>query len=172
VKSINRKDFSIVGFIAKTHGTKGELKVIFDFPVTLKEWVFVELQQKPVPFFLEHIKQSFQDEAIIKLNGINTRETAEKLKGLTLLLPKKQIKANGNLKIKNFLGYDLIDETIGFIGKIEAIEEYPKQIMLFTTYKGNSILIPAIEPILTETNDDEKVIYIKLPEGFLEALSS
>ncbi len=169
MKSINRKDFTTIGFITKTHGTKGELKVTFDFPIKLKEWIFVELQQKPVPFFLEQVKQSFQEEAIIKLKGINTPETAEKLSGLTLLLPKKQIKAAGSLLVNDIVGYDLIDDNLGYIGKIVAIEEYPKQIMLVTTFKENSILIPAVEPILQEINDDDEVVYLQLPDGFLNA---
>lgn len=171
MKSIDRKNFTVIGTIAKTHGTKGEFKILLDFPITLKEWVFVEIQQKPVPFFLEQIKQSFNEEAIIKLKGINSPEAGEKLVGFELLLPKKQVKSAGNLMVNDLIGYDLIDEHVGFIGTITMIEEFPKQLMLQTIYNGNTLLIPAIEPILQEINDDDQVVYIDLPEGYLEAFS-
>ena len=36
----------VAGTVAKTHGTKGEFKIVTDIKVKLTEWAFLEIREK------------------------------------------------------------------------------------------------------------------------------
>lgn len=62
-----------LGYVIKKHGVKGEVSVLLDvdFPEEYSELesVFVEINQKLVPFFIEAI-QIRDDKAVIKFEHI------------------------------------------------------------------------------------------------------
>jgi 16S rRNA processing protein RimM len=167
MKSVDRKDFIIAGVIEKIHGTKGELKIGFNQKVSLKEWVFIEINQKPVPFFIE--KKSIQDlQVIVKLEGINTIQDAEKYLNLNILAPKEKRNIKAQEEDIDLIGFVMIDNTVGEIGTIETIDELPMQLIFKTTFKGKELLIPAVNDFIIEINDKNKTIHLNLPEGLIE----
>lgn len=168
IKSIARKDFTAVGTVDKTHGTKGDLQVTFTSDKLIKEWAFLEIQGKPVPFYVEQVKPTFDDSAIIKLQDINTVEQAQAYIGRVLLMPIGKRKKADLYVEDDFTGFTLLDEKLGNIGTVEAIEEYPNQLLIRTTYKGQEVLIPAVEAFIEEINEAKQTIYLNLPEGLLE----
>ena len=165
MKSIHRKDFIVVGVVEKAHGTKGELKFSFEQKIQLKEWVFIEINEKPVPFFIQSVSQN---QTIIKLEGIDTPDEAERFVNSNILLPANQTKNRTRSVDVNVMGYLIIDETQGELGEVQEIEEMPQQILLHTTFRGKQLLIPAVDEFITEINDKKKVIYLSLPEGLIE----
>ncbi len=92
MKTINRKDFVEIGSVVKAHGTKGELKVVLTREINFKDWAFLEIREKPVPFYIKSYKHLFEEEAFLKFEGINDLETASKLVGYNLLAPLKGLK--------------------------------------------------------------------------------
>jgi 16S rRNA processing protein RimM len=174
MKSIARKDFIAIGSIDKTHGTKGELRITITLETyqakglkLIKEWAFLEIQGKPVPFMVESVLPTFDDGALLKLKEINTIEKASQFVGYTLLMPKGKRKKGEVYTEDDFTGFTLIDEKLGKIGEVESIEEFPNQLLIKTTYKGNEVLIPAVEAFIEEIDEAERVIYLKLPEGLI-----
>ena len=168
MKTINRKDFIEIGSVVKVHGTKGELKVVLTREINFKEWAFLEIREKPVPFYIKSCKHLFEEEAFIKLDGINDLETAVKLVGYNLLAPIKGLKnAAPELIDKSIINYLLIDSKFGEIGKVVDLVEMPMQILIKTSYNNQELLIPAVEPIIKEINDKLHIIYLDLPEGLL-----
>lgn len=167
MKSIARKDFIAVGTIDKTHGTKGELRITLSSNKQFKEWAFLEIQGKPVPFMVESLSPTFDNGALLKLTNINTIEQASQYVGYTLLLPKGKRNKGEVYNEDDFIGFTLIDEKLGKIGMVDAIEEYPNQLIIQTTYKGNEVLIPAVEAFIKEIDEAARVIYLNLPEGLV-----
>ncbi|MCU0441266.1 MAG: ribosome maturation factor RimM [Bacteroidia bacterium] len=167
MKSIARKDFIAVGTIDKTHGTKGELRITLSSNKQFKEWAFLEIQGKPVPFKIVSFSPTFDDGALLKLNTIDTIEQASSFVGYTLLLPKGKRQKGEVYSEDDFTGFKLVDETLGNIGEVESIEEFPNQLLIKTTYKGNEVLIPAVEAFIEEIDEAERVIYLNLPEGLI-----
>jgi 16S rRNA processing protein RimM len=175
MKSIARKDFIAIGSIQKTHGTKGDLRVTLTAEIPkakglkqLTEWAFLEIQGKPVPFIAERFEPTFDDEALLKLKGIDSIETANKYIGYTLLAARGKGKKAKVYAEDDFTGYKLIDTTLGEIGTVESIEEYPHQLLIKTTHKGNEVLIPAVEAFIEEIDDSKRIIKLHLPEGLVE----
>ena len=71
MKSIQKKDFIAAGTVAKTHGTQGELKLVTQIKIKLMKWAFLEIQGKPVPFYIERAQNTTLEEWLIKLKGID-----------------------------------------------------------------------------------------------------
>lgn len=169
MKTIRRQDFLEVGSVVKVHGTKGELKFNLTRGIKLKEWAFLEFRGKPVPFMVEWHKADMQEEVILKLQGIDSMDAAATYIGRTLLLPKKQVKKESDIDTSLQLeGFMLIDDELGEIGLIEEVIENQFQALARISYKGTHVLIPLVEEIISEIDEEEKRIYASLPEGILE----
>lgn len=168
MKSINKKDFIVAGTVAKTHGTKGELKLITDIPVKFSGWAFLEIREKPVPFIIDAASKTAHNEWILKLNGIDTVEAAKAFTNLNVLVVKPKGKRKPTDSGFDLSGFTLIDRQIGEIGAIVATEELPQQTMLVSHYKGNQVMIPMVEAFIDDVDDEKEIIYLNLPEGFFD----
>ena len=158
----------VAGTVVKTHGTKGEVKVHTDIKVKFTEWAFLEIREKPVPFYIEHAQATHQDEWLIKLQDINTVEYAQQYLGYKLLVPKIKGKRKASVGEFNLTGFKLVDINIGPIGEIVAKEELPQQTMLVTHYNEQQVMIPMVEAFIHDVDEGQEIIYLNLPEGFLE----
>ena len=167
MKSINRNDFIEIGSVVKTHGTKGELRLELFRNHKFNEWAFLEIQGKPVPFLVESSFGSV-DAPIIKLLDVDTPDTAQKLVGNLILMPGKPTKAKKKDLNQSIVGYIIIDEVHGEIGLVEELMELPQQLLLQTHYEGKEVLIPAVEAIIVDIDDDNRLVKVSLPEGLLE----
>lgn len=167
-KSIARKDFIQAGSVDKTHGTKGELRISLTTDKSYNEWAFLEIQGKPVPFYIESLQPTFEDGALLKLRDINSVEKASEFVGRTLLIPIGKRKKSDLYAEDDFTGFALIDEKLGAIGVVEEIEEYPNQLLIRTNYNGQEVLIPAVEAFITEVNETKQTIFLNLPDGLLD----
>ncbi|MES2689368.1 MAG: ribosome maturation factor RimM [Bacteroidota bacterium] len=168
MKSINRKDFIVAGTVAKTHGTKGELKIITDAKVKFTEWAFLEIREKPVPFYIRHNQATTNNEYLLKLDGIDTLEIAQQYIGYQVLVTKTKGKRKPTENVFDLNGFMLIDVEAGEIGEVAGIEELPQQTMLVTHYHGQQIMIPMVEDFIDRVDEKKEIIYLRLPDGFLE----
>ena len=50
-------------------------------------------------------------------------------------------------------GFMVEDVSLGPLGKVLSIEDFPQQEMAFVAYKGEEVLIPMIEVFLKEINN-------------------
>lgn len=168
MKSIARKDFIVAGTVDKTHGTKGDLRITLSIDKPFKEWAFLEIQGKPVPFYIESMQATFENGALIRLQDIDSMEKASAYVGYTLLASRGKRKKSEVYAEDDFTGFKLVDEKLGDIGVVDALEEYPNQLLIRTQYKGEEVLIPAVEAFIREISEAERTIYLQLPEGLLE----
>jgi 16S rRNA processing protein RimM len=168
LKTINRKDFDIIGSVVKVHGNFGELKIQINSKEKIKEWAFLEIREKPVPFLLESFRHLNGNEYLIKFKNIDTVDAASDFVGYQLLLPLKKGAKRKQKVDDDLIGFLLIDETHGEIGRVEELIEMPMQLLFKTTYKNNELLIPAVEPIIQWVDDETKEIGLDLPDGLLD----
>ena len=106
MKSIRREDFREAGTLAKVHGPKGELRFLPDYQLTLKEWVFLSIKGKPVPFFIESVKGS-DDAPIIKLRYIEDTFEAEKFVKAGLHPKNMMLGTSGHTEMNSATSMDL-----------------------------------------------------------------
>jgi len=165
LKSIRREDFREAGTLAKVHGTKGELRFLPDYQFTFKEWVFLSIKGKPVPFFIESVKGS-EDAPILKLRLIDDNIQAEKFVGRTVLMPGKSKRKTITFEdeLNGFTIYDAFENPLG---KIVRLLEMPQQVLAEIHYKNQLVLIPIVEDWITFFDKRKKRIDMDLPEGLI-----
>ena len=171
------QDLTSIGFTRKTHGIAGEisLKVEEHFIEDLlqTEVVFLGIQGKPIPYFVEGIR--FTDKLLLKLEEIDSKELAQELVSKEIflrtedMLPEEQRQImTDSLQYADLLDYTIIDDVAGKIGTIEAIEEFPQQEMAALTYEGREILIPLNEQLILQIDAKAKEVHMQLPTGLLQ----
>lgn len=162
-----------IGTLGKTHGLKGELKFkieeeyIDDFNEV--DVLFIQVKGHYAPYFIASIRSS----SIIKFEDTDTKETAKLLQNKAIFLKEESITITAadipdELIFQYLKGFKMIDDELGDLGEVQAVEAYPQQEMAVINYKNNEVLIPLNEFIISEIDIDNQTVLVNLPEGLLE----
>lgn len=162
-----------VGHIIKAHGLKGEVVVELDTDHPIKfselESVFVEINQKLVPFFIENINLHSK-KAILKFEDIDRIEDTQSLIRLPLFLPLEMLpeSTEEQLYFSGIIGFKVNDKTLGELGTVKEIYEKQGQDLLSMEYKEKEIFIPIDESIILKTDRRKKILHVDLPSGLVD----
>ena len=166
-------DYINIGKIVATFGIKGELilKHALAKKLVLKnvEAVFIEeIKGSYLPYFLQSSKAKTHEETYLEVDGILTKEQAQKLvQKQVWLLDADFRRLAGNASPISLLGFQLHDNG-EIIGIIEEVIEQPHQVLLKITYKGNEALIPLHAETIDKIDRKQKEVHLFLPDGLLE----
>ncbi|WP_300348104.1 ribosome maturation factor RimM [Clostridium sp.] len=157
-------DLLVIGQIINTHGLRGEMKVM---PLTedmrrFDDLEYVLLKGKKVK--VEGVKY-FKDKVILKLEGINSIEEAEKLKRTYLEIDREHAieLEEDEYFIVDLIGCKVLD-TEGFeYGKIKDVIQTPSNDVYWVQGK-KEVLVPVLKDIVLDINMDDKLITIR-PSG-------
>ena len=156
-----KTDFLNIGQIVNTHGLKGEMKVI---PLTDDMYRFDDLEEiildgKSV--YIENVKYQ-KDRVILKLEGVDTIEQAEKLKKKYVQIEREEAVEldEDTYFITDLMGCTVID-TEGFeYGKIFEVIQTPSNDVYWV--KGNKeVLVPVLKEIVLDININDAIITIR-----------
>ncbi len=169
---MDHKGYFPLGYITKTRGLKGEVQLYFqvDEPEHYYklESVFLEINQKLVPFFISKISIQ-KSVAYIFFEDIDHIDKASPLLKKTLFVSEKlRPKAKKELTLDRVQGFCIIDQELGEIGVINEILKMPQQLLASLTYQGHEVLIPLTEALITGINVARKEIEMSLPEGLID----
>ncbi len=153
-----------VGRVIKTHGYEGKLRFeLFNgIEIDSKEPVFMMFDHKPVPFFLLEISKS--NPHIVKLQDVDTLEQAQLFLSKSLYLPAIE---TVDEEEDSFVGFEVIDTTIGPLGTIKEIMENAAQDIILVEYQGRDLLIPFVEELIESIDESKRTILFNLPEGLI-----
>lgn len=169
-----KEDCFRLGSVAKLHGYKGEVSIYLDVdePQDYRnlESVFVEIDGKLVPFFLEHIRVRNNGYAIVQFEQVDTEKKAARLvkSGLYLpldLLPETEENEFYFFEIENF---EVIDEHHGPIGIVQKVIDLAGNPIIQIDKDGKEILIPNQEQFIQKVDKDDQKLYISAPEGLID----
>lgn len=166
-----------LGYVIKKHGVKGEVSVLLDvdFPEEYSELesVFVEINQKLVPFFIEAI-QIRDDKAVIKFEDIDDGPAADELKAKRVFLPLSTLPElePGKFYYHQVVGYTVKDQTLGEVGTITGIFTSNMQDLITVDHNGTEILIPISDDIVHDADHEQKILNVDLPEGLMDVYLS
>lgn len=162
-----------LGYITKLHGFKGELSVFLDTEDPSEynelESVFVEFDQKLIPFFLEKIHIQSKGQAIVKFEDIDSEKKAQLLVGHSLYLPL-EVLPGGDEKsalLRDIIGYEVIDATHGSIGVVKGILDLNSNLVLEIDFDGIEILLPKQDEFIDRVDAKAKRVFVKAPEGLI-----
>lgn len=156
-----------IGYFSKTHGIKGQLILKSDSEFYFEEVnaFFVEISGSKAPFFIKDIKEN-NNGLIILLEEFDTQEKAKTLIGKKVFVDEQFIAENENEH--NWLDYELIDHNLGNLGKINEVNESGPQILVSLIYKEKEIMLPLVEELIENIDEEGKKIHYKSPEGLID----
>jgi 16S rRNA processing protein RimM len=163
-----------LGYIVRTHGVKGQVVAFFDvdYPEAYEELesVFLQMNGKLVPFFIDALDLQPDGRIIIKFEDVNSIVEAEKLKSIPLYLPLNALPElpDDQFYFHDVIGYTVVDETLGELGTIKEIYEMPFQDLMAMEYKGAEVLIPVQDELILRADKTSRKLYVNLPEGLVD----
>lgn len=166
-------DYRNIGKLVSTFGVNGEMVLLHHLgkKASLKdlEIVFIEdRKEELLPYFITHTKIKSNDELYIKLEGVDKKETAQKLIQKEIWLSAEDFdKYAGKSAPISFVGFHLIDQGKD-LGEIVEVIEQPHQVLCKIFIDSKEALIPIHEETLEKIDKKGKKLFVVLPEGLLE----
>jgi len=167
-------DYVEIGFIAKAHGIKGEVKASMDV-YDIEEyrdkktlWL-AKAPGNPIPYTVEKF-QPGQKHTILAFKDVDDRNQAEALMGHTLLIPQAELPelAPDQFYFYEILGFTVVDDHYGSLGKVDDVWESGPQALVRMVYKEKEVLIPAVKAVLYAIDREKEEVYTRLPKDLLE----
>jgi 16S rRNA processing protein RimM len=170
---IQRNNLSEVGFIKKVHGIQGELLVVFENgmeeAIEGPAFVFVEVEGLPVPFFVEGSTWRRDGSVNFKLRYIDSKEKAQEYIGCKVAVDNDNLNLNKvTFDPNQLIGYTVVDQKIGIIGKIEVVNDFGGNMVFSVNYKGNEVLVPFDDDLLVSFNRETATLVMDCPDGLLD----
>ena len=177
---INKNEWLIVGLITSCHGINGQLKVksLTDFEERFLKPGMRWLQKANEPpskiELTSGFKQPGKETFIIKLQGINNRNQAEKLKKFKILvktnkLPKLKKEEFHLLELINLEVKTLENDELKIIGKVINLENEKNNLLVIELFKNQKkVLIPFVQEIVPVVDIKNNFLIINPPKGLLD----
>ena len=162
-----------IGKLAASYGLNGELVLQHSLgkKTSLKGLEAIYLEEKKdnfLPYFIEKTSIKNETETYIKLEGIDSKETARKLTPKEAWLEEADFnKFAAKAAPISLLGFSMIEGETD-LGEIIEVIEQPHQVLCTIMYKGKEALIPVHEASLIKVDKKNKKVYVELPEGLLD----
>ena len=177
---INKNEWLIVGLITSCHGINGQVKVksLSDFEERFLEpgmrWLQKENEPPSEIELIYGFKQPGKETFIVKLQGINTRNQAEQLKKLKILvktdkLPKLKKDEFHLLELINLDVKTLENDELKIIGKVINLENEKNNLLFIELLENQKkVLVPFVQEIVPLIDVKNNFLIINPPKGLLE----
>ncbi|UCF30346.1 MAG: 16S rRNA processing protein RimM [bacterium] len=167
------QDLITVARILRPHGRKGEvrLRLHTDHPETLlaSQRVFIG-QDPPRPFEVERIRTN-KDLYLMKLKGVDSISDAERLRDLSVMLPREELAPldEGEFFLHDLVGLAVLDREGVVLGRTAWILETGGTPVLVVHGEGErEILIPFSPEAVQEVDIENGRIHLGDLAGLLE----
>ncbi len=171
---MNKENYFLLGKIAKLHGYKGEVSLFLDVTnpddYTSLDAIFIDINNRLVPFFIESIKRKNNTFVSVKLEGVDSENDARPLLKKNVYLPEEILpKLEGtHFYDHEVIGFTVFDLKEGQVGEIKDVIDF-KTNPLLQIYQGEKeILVPLIEGLVKKIDRNKKEMHIDAPEGLIQ----
>ena len=163
----------LLGRIIKIQGYDGTLTVKlekdFNENIPKMESVFLEIEGKPVPFFISSSVYSGGDILKLRFEGFGTYEKVSDFAGCLVFLTSGEVKNTTRSNRESITGFKVILRDKSIIVNIEEILHNPGQDLLkIISPEQKEILIPFHEDLILRIDEKKRTITVELPEGLTE----
>ena len=162
-------NYILIGKIVNTHGIKGELRIISDFPY--KDRVFknnfnIYIGKDKI----NEVINTYRHHKIfdmITLKNYNNINEVLKYKGSLVYINRLDLQLNDNEYLESdLLNFDIIINN-NIIGKLSYFENHNKNKIIIVKNKEKEILLPYNSNLIENINLDKKEIIYKNIEGLI-----
>ena len=157
----------VIGMVKGVRGLSGELRIeqMTDVPDRFAAGNKVLLNQKE---YVISSSRYDRNKLLIKLNGIDTRNKAERLNGLTLCVDssRKTELPPGNYFHYQLLGLKVFDESNCYLGIIqEILQTGANDVYVIKSKEVKDLLLPAISSVITSVDLSSGNMIVTVPQG-------
>ena len=165
-----KRKFLEIGKITKLQGLKGDVRVQYycDEPEMLCEFETLYLGKDHTPVHPKKARYLKADVAVLKLDGVDTPEDAEKLIGKMLYFDRDDMELPENTWfMQDIIGLEVYDADTGKLyGKVDDIyQNGTADVYSIKTPSGGQLMFPSIPEVLLETDIDGGKIIIRPLDG-------
>ncbi len=171
---MRKEDCFYLGKISKKFSFKGEVLIYLDTdePQNYKnlESVFVEINNKLIPFFIEKSAIHKSDFLRTKFEDINNEQEANEILGNSVYLPLSLLPKldDHQFYFHEIIGFKVVDKNFGSIGEVININESSSQPLFEIKYNDKQILIPIIDAFIQKIDKINKTIFLNTPNGLID----
>ncbi len=163
----------LLGIITRVSGYEGAVSVRLERTLSenipLTESVFLEIEGRPVPFFISFSEHPGAGSLKLKFDGYDSDETVSEFVGARVFLTGDT--GNGK-KVNDFRtleGFKVYDQDKQLIGYITDVIPNPAQMLLkINSPQNREILIPLHENLIISIDKKKNQIVMDIPEGLTE----
>ena len=155
-----KKTYIEAGEIVTTHGVRGGVKVMpwLDSPQMLCELDRCRIDEKEYKIEACRVQKTCN---LVKLQGIDTMEEAQSMRGKTVLLYREDL-SDDLIFAAELIDVDVFCDGVN-IGKITEVLDYPGNAVYVV---GNGqYMIPAVKAFILSTDLNKNEMQVKLIEG-------
>ena len=153
--------FIEAGEIVTTHGVRGEMKVLpwLDSPEDLCDFERCRIGGKEYAIESCRVQKTCN---LLKLEGIDTMEAAQSMRGKTVELYREDID-DEVIFAAELIGVEVLCDGVS-IGKIAEVLDYPGN-SVYVVKGSHEYMIPAVKEFVLSTDMEANVMQVKLIEG-------
>lgn len=164
------KNQILFGRITRINAGEGtvSVKIEKDFTENIPEMesVFIEIEGKPVPFFISESEYSGGDLIKFRFDGYETYEKLKDFSGCLIFLTSEAESYKHAENSSDLTGFMIIKPDKSILGKVTEIIRNPGQDLLAVkSASGKEILIPFHEDFVKKIDPRKKFVVMNLPEG-------
>ena len=171
-------DKVLIGKVTSPVGLKGEVRV---YNYSDRTQVYEETEEilvGDVPRRIESMRPQ-KNMLVIRFEGINSREDAEGIRNAELFVMEEDLPKleEGEIYLRDLIGMEVVEVLQGLDDEggervlgpvVDVIDNEFQDILKVRTSGGAEVMIPAVDPIVVEIDEEERTITVDLPEGLLE----
>ena len=169
---MEKQDCFLLGTIFKLHGYKGDVNIYNDNDIPLVftdiEFFYIEDNNELIPYFAESVRPKKKQVLLVKLEDVDSEEQALKILKQKVYLPNKFLPEMGNVNPdKLIVGFDVIDNTLGKIGKVDFVNDKTAQKLIIVKDGSKELFIPFHEQFIKEIDTENQKIIVEIPEELM-----
>lgn len=160
----------LIGKITSAVGLKGEVKV-YNYSDSAEIYQTTEAIYAGTDLRKIQSVRTQKNMIILKLEGIDNREDAEKARGQELSVTEADLPElpEGQFYVRDLIGMTVADAESGAkIGRLrDVIQNTAQDIFDVETTEGKQVLIPKVPEFIIDIEAGSRVIKVRLIEGML-----
>jgi len=163
----------LLGRILKISGYEGavtiKLEHYFSGNIPHIESVFLEIEGRPVPFFIAGSEYSGAELLKLRFNDFDSDIKVAPFVGCRVFLTTPHARSKSAGGFQSFVGYEIFDNNTGLVGTvIDIIDTHGQLLMNLKSPEAREILIPLHEDFIVSVDKRKKILLLDLPEGLTE----
>lgn len=121
-----------------------------------------------IPYFVETARAKNHEEVFIKLEGTDSKESAQRLLKKNIWIKKADFeKFAAPAAAISLIGFTVVENKKA-LGIISEVIEQPHQVLCTVIIEGKEALIPLHEASLKKIDRSKKEVHVTLPDGLLD----